>query len=145
MAFRVLAVAALCLVTVACGGAANAATVTPSRSFAMTAQNGSGVTGTGHVITELGSFTVSIKLTGLVPNSSHASHVHIGSCASPGGIAYALLQVIADSHGDATATTRVGEDYSLPRTGWYVNVHLGPDVAESENLPSVSCGDLPVA
>ena len=111
----------------------------------MIAQNVSGVSGSGHVVTELGSFTVTIKLTGLVPLSSHASHVHIGSCTSPGGVAYALLQVIADSQGQATATTRVAEDYSLPRTGWYVNVHLGPNLDESEYAPSVSCGDLPVA
>jgi hypothetical protein len=130
------------MLAVACGGSAAAATP-PSLPFVMNAQNASGVAGTGHVLTELGSFTVTITLSGLEPLSSHASHVHIGSCASPGGIAYALLQVIADSHGNVTATTRVAEDYSLPRTGWYVNVHLGPNVDESEYLPSVSCGDLP--
>lgn len=139
-----MAIAALCMVGAACGGGAAAATA-PSMPFGMDAQNASGVSGVGHVVTELGSFTVTIQLTGLVPLSSHASHVHIGSCASPGGIAYALLQVIADSQGQATATTRVTEDYSLPRTGWYVNVHLGPNVNESEYAPSVSCGDLPVA
>ncbi len=144
MAFRSLALATLCLLAAACGGGAAAATA-PSLSFAMNGQNASGVTGTGHVVTELGSFTVTISLTGLQPLSSHASPVHIGSCANPGGIAYALLQVIADSHGNVTATTRVAEDYSLPRTGWYVNVHLGPNVDESEYAPSVSCGDLPVA
>ena len=133
--------AALCLVTMACGGSTAAAP--PSLSFVMTPQNASGVTGTGHVVTELGSFTVSIKLTGLTPFSSHASHVHLGSCTTQGGIAYALLQVVADPHGNASATTRVAEDYTLPRTGWYVNVHLGPDVTESEYLPSVSCGNLP--
>ena len=139
--------AVLCLVAVACGGATAPSSTAPltSKSFTMTGQNASGVTGSGHVVTELGSFTVSIKLIGLKPNSSHASHVHIGSCGSPGGIAYALLQVIADSSGNATATTRVAEDYSLPRTGWYVNVHLGPNVDESEYAPSVSCGDLSVA
>jgi hypothetical protein len=114
VAFRALTIAAPCLVTTACGGGATAASA-PSLPFEMTAQKASGVTGSGHVVTELGSFTVSIKLSGLGPNSSHASHVHIGSCASPGGMAYALLQVIADSHGEPTATT------------------------------SVSCADLPVA
>jgi hypothetical protein len=142
--FRALAVAALGVVISACGGGASAATP-PTLPFNMTAQNARGVTGSGHVVTELGSFTVTIRLSGLAPLSSHASHVHIGSCANPGGIAYALLQVIADKHGDVTATTRVAEDYSLPRTGWYVNVHLGPNLDESEYAPSVSCGDLPVA
>jgi hypothetical protein len=31
----------------------------------------------------------------------------------------------------------------MPSTGWYVNVHSGPDLTEAEYAPSVSCGDLP--
>ena len=108
----------------------------------MTAQNGSGVSGTGQIYKEVGAFKVSIQLTGLVPNSSHVSHVHLGSCAAQGKIAYALLQVIADSAGRATATSTVAEDYALARTGWYVNVHLGEDTSEAAYLPSISCGDL---
>ena len=69
--------------------------------------------------------------------------MHIGSCAKPGSVAYALLQVIADASGNATATTTVPEYYSMPATGWYVNVHEGPDLTEAEYAPSVSCGDLP--
>ena len=113
--------------------------------FTMVSENGTGVTGTGQVFTETGAFNVSIKLTGLVPNSSHVSHVHIGSCASPGSIAYALLQVVANSKGEATATSTVAEYYSLPKTGWYVNVHLGEDLSEAGYVPSISCGDLPAA
>jgi hypothetical protein len=111
----------------------------------MTAQNGSGVAGTGQIYKEVGAFKVSIELTGLVPNSSHVSHVHLGSCASQGAIAYALLQVVADSNGRATATSTVAEDYALARTGWYVNVHLGEDLSEPGYVPSISCGDLPPA
>jgi hypothetical protein len=105
--------------------------------------NTSGVTGTGTVVKGPGSFTVSIQIHGLKANSSHISHVHIGSCAIPGSVAYALLQVIADASGNASATTRVPEYYSMPATGWYVNVHAGPDFTEAEYAPSVSCGDLP--
>jgi hypothetical protein len=66
-----------------------------------------------------------------------------GSCAAQGAIAYALLEVVANSAGQATATSTVGEDYGLARTGWYVNVHSSPDLSETEYAPSVSCGDLP--
>jgi hypothetical protein len=111
----------------------------------MTAQNTSGVTGTGQVYKEVGAFKVSIQLHGMVPNSSHVSHVHLGSCAVQGAIAFALLQVVADANGNATATSTVAEDYGLARTGWYVNVHSGPDLSETEYAPSVSCGDLPPA
>src|SRR6202521_5084806 len=85
----------------ACGGTSAAtpppAPPVPSATFTMTAQNGSGVSGTGAIYKEVGAFRVSVLLTGLVPNSSHASHVHLGSCAAQGAVAYALLVVVADS------------------------------------------------
>jgi len=109
----------------------------------MGAMNASGVTGVGEVYKGAASFTVSIQLKGMKPNSSHVSHVHVGTCAKPGGIAYALLQVVADASGNATATTTVGEYYSMPASGWYVNVHVGEDLDEPEYVPSISCGDLP--
>jgi hypothetical protein len=107
--------------------------------------NGSGVTGTGQVYKGSGSFTVSIQIHGLVANSSHVSHVHVGSCTKPGSVAYALLQVVADGAGNATAASTVAEYYSMPSKGWYVNVHSGPDLSEKAYAASVSCGDLPAA
>ena len=111
----------------------------------MGSMSASGVTGVGQVYKGAGNFTVSVQLKGLKAGSSHVSHVHIGSCAKPGDVAYALIQVVADSSGNATATTVVGEYYTMPANGWYVNVHTGPNVSEPEYLPSVSCGDLPAA
>jgi len=140
----VLALSSVFIVA-ACGGggtATNPASPTPKISFAMVAQNGSGVAGTGQVVKGTGSFTVSIKLTGMTPSSSHISHVHTGSCAKNGGVAYALTQVIADSAGVATATSTVPTGYLVPAGGWYVNVHHGPDFSAPANGPSISCGDL---
>ena len=134
---------------VACGGGTTSSTSspspTPSIKFTMIAQNNSGVAGTGEVIKASGSFTVTIKLTGMPANSSHISHVHTGSCAKPGGIAYALSQVIADSSGAATVTSTVPVEFLIPAGGWYVNVHHGPDFTAPANGPSISCGDLPSA
>ena len=132
----------------ACGGgstASNAPSPTPAINFTMTVQNASGVSGTGQVVKGVGSFTVTIKLTGMTPSSSHISHIHSGAGAAPGGIAYALQQVVADSSGAATATSTILVDYSVPATGWYVNVHHGPDFSVPVNAPSISCGDLPAA
>jgi len=137
-------VAILVLLTaMACGGTAAAPSPTPGVTFTMISMNGSGVTGTGQVSKAASSFTVSIQIHGLVPNSSHVSHVHVGTCAKPGNVAYALLQVVADASGNAIATSTVSEYYSMPSTGWYVNVHKGPDFTEADYAPSVSCGDLP--
>jgi hypothetical protein len=131
------------LFAAACGGAAaTAAPPTPAINFTMAAQNGSGVSGSGTIVKGTDSFTVTIKLTGFAPNSSHVSHVHAGSCAQPGGIAYALVQVVADASGAATATTVVPAAYLVPASGWYVNVHHGPDFTEAGYAPSDSCGNL---
>lgn len=143
---RALVLAGLVLLVAACGGTTTAApppAEIPSATFTMNAVGPSGASGTGKVFKEAASFKVSITLTGLVPNSSHVSHVHVGTCANQGGIAYALLEVVADSSGNATATSTVADSYSSARTGWYVNVHSGPDMSETGYLVSVSCGDLP--
>ena len=123
----------------ACGGDTTAAPhPTPPIDFTMSAENLSGVAGTGTVVKAAGSFTVTIKLTKLSPNSSHVSHLHAGSCTAAGGIAFALKQVIADSAGTATITTTVPAAYVVPASGWYVNVHHGPDFSAPANAPSLS-------
>jgi hypothetical protein len=133
------------LVLGACGGGGTATPATPTIKFTMVAQNGSGVAGSGEIVKGNGSFTVTIKLSGMPASSSHISHVHTGSCAKNGGVAYALQQVVADSSGAATVTSTVAADYSIPAGGWYVNVHHGPDFSAPANGPSISCGDLAAA
>jgi hypothetical protein len=108
----------------------------------MTAQNGSGVSGTGGIVEGTSSFTLTIKLTGMTPGSIHISHVHAGGCAHPGGIVYNLQSVVAGSSGAATTISSVPAGYLVPTSGWYVNVHFGPDFTEAEYAPSISCGDL---
>jgi hypothetical protein len=145
--WRSLAALVSVLAIAACGGAAtaNSAPPTPVLNFTMGAQNGSAVSGTGTIVQGTDSFTVTIKLTGFAPNSSHISHVHAGRCSQPGGIVYALVQVIADASGAATATTTVPAAYLVPASGWYVNVHHGPDFTDADYAPSDSCGDLSAA
>jgi hypothetical protein len=140
---RALLVLVGLLAASACGGAAAASpSATPSITFTMAPQNASGASGTGHIENATGSFTITIRVTGLMPGSSHISHIHAGRCEQPGGIAYALSQVIANSSGVATATTIVPAEYTVPASGWYVNVHHGPDFTDADYAPSDSCGDL---
>jgi hypothetical protein len=131
------------VIAVACGGDAIVPPTTHAVDFTMLAQNGTTVAGTGTVVKGADSFTVTIKLAGLPPNSSHVSHLHAGSCAAPGGIAFALHQVVADATGAATIASTVPTTYVVPASGWYVNVHHGPDFSAPANAPSDSCGDLP--
>lgn len=129
----------------ACGAETSAPSTPPLIVFSMVAQNASGASGTGTVVRSADSFTITIKLTRLTPNSSHVSHLHDGGCGAPGGIAFALKQVIADSAGGATIVSTVPIRYLVPAAGWYVNVHHGPDFTEAEYAPSDSCGNLPSA
>jgi hypothetical protein len=132
------------LAIAACGGGSLAtAPPAPKISFAMAAQNGSKVSGTADVVKSAGSFTLTVKLTGLPANSSHVSHIHAGKCAMPGGVAYALQQLVADSSGAGTMDTVVPTGYAVPAFGWYVNIHHGPDFSAPANAPSISCGDMP--
>ena len=126
----------------ACGGGTAATPSPTSLAFAMKAQNGSAVSGTGDIVKGTGSFTLTIKLTGMTPGSIHVSHVHAGRCSQPGGIVYNLQSVVASSSGTATTTTTVPAGYLVPSSGWYVNVHFGPDFTEAQYAPSISCGDL---
>jgi hypothetical protein len=131
------------LVIAACGAGGTATLPSPNPlAFTMTAQSGSGVSGTGDIAKGTGSFTLTIKLTGMASNSVHVSHVHAGGCAHPGGIAYNLQSVTANSSGAATTTSAVPAVYLVPASGWYVNVHFGPDFSEAGYAPSISCGDL---
>lgn len=129
----------------ACGSVTAAPAAPNPLAFAMTVQNGSGVSGTGGIVKGNGSFTLTIKLTGMPANSIHISHIHAGGCSHPGGIVYNLQSVAADSSGAATTTTTVPAQYLVPGSGWYVNVHFGPDFTEAEYAPSISCGDLVAA
>ncbi len=131
------------IVIAACGGGGTATTPSPtSNTFAMAAQNGSGVSGAGTIVKRTGSFTLTIALTGMPPGSIHISHIHAGKCAQPGGIVYNLQSVVAGSTGSATTISAVPASYLVPTSGWYVNVHFGPDFTEAEYAPSISCGDL---
>lgn len=130
------------LLAAACGGQAATASPPPTLNFVMAAQNGSTVKGTGQIVESNGSFTVTVQLSGMTPGSNHVSHLHAGKCSAPGGIAFALQPVIADSAGRATTTSSVPAGYAIPVSGWYVNVHHGPDFTEPGYAPSDSCGDL---
>jgi Cu/Zn superoxide dismutase len=98
--------------------------------------------GTITVTAPPGQMTVRLKITGLQANSSHISHVHIGSCQQNGSIALALNQVIADGQGEADIKTTLNKVTYPPANGtWYVVVHAGPDM-QGTNASYLLCGNL---
>ncbi len=153
-AITLLAIAALA----ACGGDQAGSTLSPSPatgaspshsaspspktfSFRLNPVDTSKATGTITLSAGQRSITVELRITGLPASSSHISHIHIGSCQSRGGIAFALNQVIADGQGIADVRTTFPATYPPTSGRWYVVVHAGPDMQGSSAL-YLMCGNL---
>ncbi len=80
----------------------------------------------------------------LVPGSSHAFHIHAGSCEQqvPGNILYPLTTLTADGSGQATSTTIVQGIKAIPATGWYLNVHFGTNLSIQSSFDPIACGNV---
>jgi len=154
-ASRLIGCAALVVIVMACGSAGTGSSPSPSPNAAVSPSltpstptltfklNGVGATasGTMTVTTGAGTVTVEVKITGLQPMSKHVSHIHIGSCASRGGIKFALNYVVADGQGDADTKSTVNAVYPPTSGKWYVVVHAGPDMNQT-NAKYLLCGNL---
>jgi len=70
--------------------------------------------------------TVTLSAWGVSPGM-HAAHIHLGSCASQGGVQYMLMDYKANGQGQINNETRVvtGVTAAPPATGWYLNLHQG--------------------
>jgi hypothetical protein len=72
--------------------------------------------------------TLSVTVTayGLAPGA-HAAHIHLGSCQQQGAVKYMLMDFTANASGNIVNQTRTVRPVSPapPRTGWYLNLHLG--------------------
>ncbi|GCE25447.1 hypothetical protein KDA_09310 [Dictyobacter alpinus] len=87
--------------------------------------------------------TIELNVKGLAPNSKHMVHLHSGSCASQGPVKYDLKNVVANASGDGTSTTVIPNIGSIPRNGWYVNIHLGSsDLKTQTSYDPFACGDI---
>jgi len=109
--------------------------------FKLSPEPGVGAAGTITVTVAPASTTVEVKVAGLQANSSHVSHIHLGSCQQRGGIAFALKPVVADGQGDADAKSTLNLVYPPAGSTWYVVVHAGPDM-QGSNASYLLCGNL---
>ncbi len=135
-----MAVVVAAVIGTACGdNSSTDAPPAPSYDVALASARGSGVTGTAAVQDNGGSTsTVRVELVGMAANSSHAGHVHLGSCAQQGAILAGLQTVTAGVDGRGTATT-AGVPDNLLTSEYYIQYHV------SVNPPGdpIACGDLP--
>jgi len=88
--------------------------------------------------------TVSVMVHGLVPGSAHAEHIHVGSCTKqvPGNVIYMLQNLVADSNGNASATTVIPNVEHIPDHSWYVNVHRTTMLGTQTGFDPIACGNV---
>jgi len=85
---------------------------------------------------------VTVTMAGLAPGSTHQSHIGYGACqgSSPGPIAYALTDLVADSRGVAAGNTVLTGVTAIPPAGWHVRVDR--DSAALDGAAALACGDV---
>jgi hypothetical protein len=100
--------------------------------------------GSIRLILEKETLTVIASIHGLVPGSTHAAHIHQGSCESqlPGTIIYALQNVKGDKHGNASMTSVIQHVHSIPAHGWYINIHRGVTLTTQTGFDPILCGNV---
>jgi hypothetical protein len=98
--------------------------------------------GTAQLTLSGSTLTVKLTLSGLAPNSSHAAHIHSGSCESQGAVVHPLSNVVADASGNATVTTTINNVSSIPGSGWYVNVHYSTALSTQTGFNPIACGNV---
>ena len=148
-------VAAIAVFSAGCGGTAtgspsptpvvqsspSAAPSATPMTFRLTPEPGVTAGGTIELTATARTTTIELKIQGLQAISSHVSHIHLGSCQSRGGIAFALNPVVADGQGMADVRSRLDLTYPPSGTTWYVVVHAGPDM-QGTNASYLLCGNL---
>ena len=100
--------------------------------------------GMAHLTISGSTLTVKLTLSGLTPKSSHAAHIHAGSCASQGAAVYPLQNVVADALGNANVTTIIKNVSSIPGRIWFVNVHYSTDLSTQTGFNPIACGNVVV-
>lgn len=103
--------------------------------FGLDEQNGSGVSGQATLIQQGTELRVEITLEGS-PFGSHPAHIHVGTCANIGAVAFPLDPVV-----NGTSVTRLTDAFLAELQGddHAINLH-----ASAERIDEyIACGDIP--
>ena len=99
--------------------------------------------GTAMLSIEGGALKVVVNVSGLKPSSSHAMHIHMGSCESQGQVVHGLPALVADAHGTANLATTVPQISSIPVGTWYLNIHRDTMIGLGQtDFDPILCGDI---
>jgi Cu/Zn superoxide dismutase len=130
------------------GGAGNASTsseVVSARNLAIvpvgTNAAKSRVQGRIEVATQLdGKTRVTMSILGLDAGSSHAVHLHAGTCTQPGAIRLALTEIVATSSGGNISSSTF--DTSRIPSSAYLMIHERASNASNGPGPGMACANI---
>ena len=100
---------------------------------------GSTAKGLGYFKLQRKKAKLSIALLGLAPGSTHALHIHKGSCAKQGAVVASFPDVTADASGNVLAKLTATAKKNIARKGYYVQAHTA--ASPSFGVP-IACGNL---
>jgi CHRD domain len=137
---------------IACGDVTNGQAATQTNQIvhldlvATTAPD-EAVHGTASVSVENNAIVITLAISGLIPNSTHMAHIHVGSCESQGPVLYPLQQVSADNQGNSTTKTTIDMNklMNLPATQLYINVHEAgtmEGMKTTQGFNPIACGNI---
>lgn len=89
--------------------------------------------------------TVTIKVSGLAPNSTHMAHIHAGTCQLQGAVVYPLQPVVADASGNATSTTTISNPKNFTSSRLYINIHEAASMnglTTQTGFNPIACGNI---
>ncbi|MDT5112235.1 MAG: hypothetical protein QOE20_4125, partial [Mycobacterium sp.] len=92
-------------------------------------------------------FSAKLQMAGFTPGSSHAMHIHQGSCAEQGAVLVPFPDVIANGTGaiDTTVTSSQPAAAGLA-VGTFLNIHLAPaaqlGAPGSVGYTPIACADI---
>jgi Cu/Zn superoxide dismutase len=99
--------------------------------------------GTAMLSIEGGALKVVVSVSGLKPSSSHAMHIHLGSCEGQGMVFKGLPALVADANGTANLTTTVPGISTIPVGTWYLNIHRDTMIGLGQtDFDPILCGDI---
>jgi hypothetical protein len=90
--------------------------------------------------------TVALTVSGLEPGSQHAAFVSQGTCQNQSTQkVFGLQPLTADSSGNATSTTVIGNVQSTPSTAWYIIITRGTNLSSFIDAAPIACGPVLVS
>jgi hypothetical protein len=107
------------------------------------AANGA-VSGSATLTLANGTLTVTVNASGLLPGSTHAAALYLGSCQWLDTVLYDLPKLSADNNGNASATITINHAQPISASNnWYIAIDFNATINRAYFM-TISCGNVVV-